>query len=389
MDGISSIDLVGHEHYISAVAINDNEALTGSSDGTVRIWDVKSGRCVRELVGHRGLIKVLGSNGNRVVTGSIDDTVKIWDKESGNCLYTCEGFSGVPNAMLLSDKKLIIGCHDGSVRVYDINSCDCLRVFSGHTAPVYAVAASDDIIATGSIDGNIKFWRMDRDQPLNSLFCYDHSIEAIAITKDKIVAGLEDGTARIWDISFPDALYYALANRHDFHIEMIWAIGNNVITESVDALQTWDINTGKSTHAYGRCSAVAVSDNKIFTGQGLLVNDSIKVWDFKGVQCLDIPTGHMAIAEIAACGNKIITGSVDGKATIWIDHRPRQIMRVLATALHPSCGLNSPVSALPRHLVEDIANLAVRPWEPALPAPGPVPAPAAHHGNRDRWCTIC
>jgi len=386
VDGISKIDLIGHAGSITAVAINDKEALTGAVDGTARIWDIKSGRCLREFVGHNAKITALGTNGSRVVTGSSDGTVKIWDKESGNCLYTC--ISGGPNAMLLSDNKLIIGCRDYSTKVYDINSCNCLREFSGHRsqkncfAVVRAVVASGDIIVTASWDGSVKFWSMDCGQCFHSLLCPDHCIETVAIGKDKIIAGLDDHTAKIWDIRSWSELH-TLTGRHQRRINMIWVIGNNVITASDDAVQVWDINTGEWLYGCGQCSVVAVSDNKIFTGQGLVVNDSVKVWDLTGVQCLEIPTGHMAIQAIAACGNKIITGSGDGTATIWIDNRPadtQKIVRALATASHPRCGLNSPARGLPRYLMEDIANLAALSWESA---------PAVHHENPDSWCTIC
>ncbi len=46
--------LVGHSHYVSDVVISSDSsfALSGSWDGTLRLWDINTGDCTRTFKGH-------------------------------------------------------------------------------------------------------------------------------------------------------------------------------------------------------------------------------------------------------------------------------------------------------------------------------------------------
>ena len=58
------------------------QVLSGSFNGTLRVWDVGSGSCVGSLAGamhttHITCCAALG--GGRVATGSSDTSIKIWE----------------------------------------------------------------------------------------------------------------------------------------------------------------------------------------------------------------------------------------------------------------------------------------------------------------------
>jgi WD40 repeat protein len=56
--------------------------VSGSSDNTVRIWDVESGEAVGEpLRGHTGSLRSVAysPDNQHVVSGSDDATIRIWD----------------------------------------------------------------------------------------------------------------------------------------------------------------------------------------------------------------------------------------------------------------------------------------------------------------------
>ncbi|MDT9196460.1 WD40 repeat domain-containing protein, partial [Limnospira sp. PMC 1245.20] len=54
---------------------------SGSSDNTVRLWDVATGRELRQLTGHtNSLLSVSFSpDGQTLASGSSDNTVRLWD----------------------------------------------------------------------------------------------------------------------------------------------------------------------------------------------------------------------------------------------------------------------------------------------------------------------
>jgi hypothetical protein len=54
---------------------------SGGSDGTVRLWDLDTGKELRKLIGHQGpvLAVAFSPDGSRLVSGSRDTTAVVWD----------------------------------------------------------------------------------------------------------------------------------------------------------------------------------------------------------------------------------------------------------------------------------------------------------------------
>ncbi len=66
--------------FKSVAVIKDGKAVSGSSDGTIKIWDIRSGKLLKTLTGHKySVSSVAVTKDNKVVSGSADGTIKIWD----------------------------------------------------------------------------------------------------------------------------------------------------------------------------------------------------------------------------------------------------------------------------------------------------------------------
>ncbi|KAH9881038.1 hypothetical protein J1614_001531 [Plenodomus biglobosus] len=92
--------------------------LTGSLDGTIRLWHVPSGRCVHRFFGHVEGIWSLAADSLRLVSGAEDKTIKIWDPRTGKHERTLTGHTGPVTCVGLSDERVVSGSEDGSVRVH-------------------------------------------------------------------------------------------------------------------------------------------------------------------------------------------------------------------------------------------------------------------------------
>ncbi|KAF1813578.1 WD40 repeat-like protein [Eremomyces bilateralis CBS 781.70] len=75
--------LHGHTAAVNAIQILDGEIVSASGDRTVKIWDVRSGRCVKTIPGHIKGIACVQFDGRRIVSGSSDETVRIFDRVTG------------------------------------------------------------------------------------------------------------------------------------------------------------------------------------------------------------------------------------------------------------------------------------------------------------------
>ena len=78
--GFPQRSLRGHSHFVQDVVISSDGqfALSGSWDGTLRLWDLNTGTTTRRFVSHeKDVLSVAFSADNRqIVSGARDKTVK-------------------------------------------------------------------------------------------------------------------------------------------------------------------------------------------------------------------------------------------------------------------------------------------------------------------------
>jgi WD40 repeat protein len=74
--------LSGHSNGVGSVTISpDGRTLvSGSSDDTIKIWNMATGEQIRTLSGHsKGILSVaISPDGRTLASGSTDKTIKIW-----------------------------------------------------------------------------------------------------------------------------------------------------------------------------------------------------------------------------------------------------------------------------------------------------------------------
>ncbi|KAG2740138.1 WD40 repeat-like protein, partial [Suillus brevipes Sb2] len=99
--------------------------VSGSNDGTVRLWDVGTGQPVgQSLKGHTNLVTSVSfsRDGTRIVSGSCDKTVRLWDATTGQPIgQPLRGHTNwVTSVSFSSDGTRIISCSqwDETVRVW-------------------------------------------------------------------------------------------------------------------------------------------------------------------------------------------------------------------------------------------------------------------------------
>lgn len=64
--------------------------VSGSFDETVRVWDVKTGKCLKVLPAHSDPVTAVNFNrdGTLIVSSSYDGLCRIWDASTGHCMKT-------------------------------------------------------------------------------------------------------------------------------------------------------------------------------------------------------------------------------------------------------------------------------------------------------------
>jgi len=174
--------LRGHNHFVSDVVISSDGqfALSGSWDGTLRLWEINSGKTTRRFVGHdKDVLSVAFSVDNRqIVSGSRDKTIKIWNT-LGECKYTISGGENGHDEWVSCVRfspsqtvPLIVSCGwDRRVKVWGLSDFKFRQDLIGHTGYLNTVCVSPDgsLCASGGKDGTAMLWDLNEGKRLYSL----------------------------------------------------------------------------------------------------------------------------------------------------------------------------------------------------------------------------
>merc|ERR1712167_303011 len=203
--------LRGHGHFVSDVTISSDGqfALSGSWDGTLRLWDLNSGSTTRRFVSHeKDVLSVAFSADNRqIVSGSRDKTVKLWNT-LGECKYTIQedGHTEWVSCVRFSPSAanpLIVSCGwDNLVKVWNLSNCKLRNNLEGHTGYLNTVTVSPDgsLCASGGKDTVAMLWDLNEGKRLYSLEA-DSIIHALVFSPNRYwLCAATDSCIKIWDL---------------------------------------------------------------------------------------------------------------------------------------------------------------------------------------------
>jgi NACHT domain- and WD repeat-containing protein len=332
--------LQGHTDMVSTVAVtpDGHRVVSGSSDKTLRVWELATGTCLKTLEGHTDLVKAVAvtSDGHLAVSGSWDCTLRVWNLATGTCLKTLEeehtgwvyAVAVTPDGRLaVSGGGDIISGADCALRVWDLATGNCLRILKGHTDTVSTVAVTSNgrLAVSGSLDQTLRVWDLAIGTCLKILKGHTDGVSAIALTPDgrRAVSGSTDKTLRVWDLATGNCLKIL-----EGHIVMLSTVavtpdGRLAVSGSSDTtMRVWDLETGTCLkilegHSRGVRTIALTSDGRLAVSGS--DDKTLRVWDLVTGNCLKILEGHTdGVYDIVVTSDGRLAISRSGEDTLRV-----------------------------------------------------------------------
>ncbi|KAG2067077.1 WD40 repeat-like protein [Suillus decipiens] len=200
-----------HGAQIGSMAVSPDETMvvSGSTDGRLRLWDIKKGSMVGDpWEGHDDQVKCLdwSPNALEIASGSEDGTIRRWDTDTGRQIAppieTGHGWVNAVKYSPRSDKFMSCG-HDETICVWSKDGQMLIKI-KGHDGKVTSLCWSKDgaYIFSASFDHTIRKWRLIDGKELVVLRGHTNAVRSLCLSPNEshIVSASNDYSVLIWDL---------------------------------------------------------------------------------------------------------------------------------------------------------------------------------------------
>lgn len=325
----------GHISFVKCVNFHPSGSffVSGSTDRTIKSWDLLSGECLTTFKGHTHAVNsvAISPDGSTVVSGSSDCTIKVWDFFTGKCLNTFRGHKDWVEKVYFSENGKVVYSvsYDEVGLVLDLKSGECVETFEGNVVSI-ALDRSEVYHQNGRtiivIAGNNEIISCDRNTGEDIITYRGHSdsVNYITVSPDgkTFISGSDDCSIKLWDFKTGACLATFDGAPRPFTSVAFYPNGNLLISGSWNEIKIWDLDLNICIGSFvGHAAAVNSiafhpTENSFISAS---IDGTVKLWDIKKRKCLATFDNDRWIECVAfhPDGKTFISGSYDGTVKAW------------------------------------------------------------------------
>jgi WD40 repeat protein len=328
----SSVAKLTHDNSVISVAFSPDGkwVVSGSLDGTVRIWEAKTGKEISRMK-HRYAVTAVSfsPNGRWVVSGAKDNTARVWDAQTGKEIAHFAHTNEVLAVAFSPDStRVVSGGRDNRSTVWDAKTGKEIShmTYDGNVSSM-TFGPDGKWVVSGSDDKTARVWDSAIGQEISRMV-HNDKVNSVAFSRDgtKVVSGSEDGTARVWEAKTGHEIT-RMDNEANVYVVAFSPDGKSVVSGGSDRTATvWDSTTGQEIshmiHNYAVSSLAFSPNGKWIVSAG---DTTARVWDAdSGVELSRMThANNVNATAFSPNGKWVISGSNDNTAIVW-NAKPQQ-----------------------------------------------------------------
>ena len=195
-----------HGDAVSVIRIDRarKRVVTGSWDGTVKVWEPMPWQKLVEFRSSTRLVEDLALNGDTALVVSSDGRVEAWDLVTGDRKRTLRQNDTDVLSVSLPRRGdvLLLGTSTGDLEFLSLTETAIVPPFApGHLGTITSIAVCPDcdIAVTAARDGYIKVWDTCTLHAVATICAHDMSIYCVDVSRDGLIAsGSQDCRLLLW-----------------------------------------------------------------------------------------------------------------------------------------------------------------------------------------------
>lgn len=178
-----------HNTTVSDVKFSpDGQMLASASfDGTIKLWDITTGKNLKTLEGHSDKIYSVSFSldGKILASASADKTIKIWNRD-GSLKKVLQGHDAeVTNVSFCPDNQVIVSSNaDNTISLWNVDGKLVKTLNVGNSIRQVDCSFGSKLIAVYSDDNILRVWSLDGQELQTLKFSSSGSTEKISLLRD-------------------------------------------------------------------------------------------------------------------------------------------------------------------------------------------------------------